>query len=108
MKKELKFTELSAGSNYERVSDGKIFKKIGERFLCASEGETFKETDQISLSDRFVKTHKQANDSLMDIFHTWKSGDISEKQAAHDRLLLGFITRIESLESKIKELESES
>lgn len=87
---------MVVGRIYERQSDGKLFKKVGEKFLCAAEGEIFKETDEISLSDRFVQTHKQANDSLMDTFYVWKNGDISEKQAAFDRLLLGLIKKVES------------
>jgi|SRR6056297_2806245 len=93
--KELKFTEMVSGRTYERQSDGKLFKKMGEKFLSAAEGETFKETDDINLSDRFVQTHKQANDSLMDTFYVWKNGDISDKQAAFDRLLLGLIKKVE-------------
>lgn len=94
--KELKFNELSSGKKYERVSDGKLFKKVGERYLSAEEGETFKETDDIKLSDRFVQTHKHANDSLMDIFQVWKNGDISEKNSAFDRLLLEIIKRLDN------------
>lgn len=91
----MKFSELKSGKIYERESDGLLFKKVGERFLSAKEGETFKETEDISLSDKFSLTHKQANDSLLDIFNTYKNGSIEEKQLAHDRLLLEIIKRLE-------------
>lgn len=91
----MKFTELSEGKIYERESDGVLFKKVGERFLKAEEGETFKETDEISLSDKFSQTTKMANDSLIDIFNTYKNGNIEEKQRAFDRLLLEIIKKVE-------------
>lgn len=92
----MKFNELKAGKVYERESDGKLFKTVGTKFYCAEEGEIFKETEEISLSDVFKETHRVANDSLMEIYQTWKSGEIDEKQRAFDRLLLEMIKRLEN------------
>lgn len=91
----MKFTELKPGKVYERESDNRLFKKVGERFLSAKEGETFKETEEISLSDTFKQTHKEANDSLLDIYNVWKNGHIEEQQRAFDRMLLEIIKRLE-------------
>jgi len=92
----MKFTELKDGQIYERESDGLLFKKRGNTYFSANEGESFKETDEISLSDIFSPTSKMANDSLMDIFNTYKNGNIEEKQRAFDRLLLEIIKKVES------------
>ena len=92
----MKFSELKEGHIYERESDKLLFKKRGEKYYSAKEGENFKETDEVSLSDSFSITSKLANDSLMDIYNTWKNGNIEEKQRAFDRLLLGMINKLEN------------
>ena len=84
---KIKFMNMKEGIVYERESDGKLFKKIGERLLSADPEGTFKETEDVSLADLFSKTHKNANDSLMDIYNLMVSGNISEQKNAHNRLL---------------------
>lgn len=95
---KIKFTELNNNQIYERDSDGKLFKRNGDKYFFSEEGSTFKEVneDDLKLSDRFSKTHKIANDSLMNLYNEWKQGeDIGQKNALFDRIIRGLIAKVE-------------